>query len=75
MNLFLNVNVASFFLKESSITGTAKENLIHCGADEADKIFIDFHASLTGAHCGQTKTRDVCNLQALLLARDVSRHR
>lgn len=29
-----------------------------CGAEAASDIFIDFHASPTGAHCGQTKTWD-----------------
>jgi len=29
-----------------------------CGADEANRIFVDFHASPTGAHCGKTKTRE-----------------
>ncbi len=29
-----------------------------CGAEEANTIFVDFHAGLTGAHGGQTRTRD-----------------
>lgn len=32
--------------------------MVVCGADEANTIFSDFHASPTGAHCGQTKTRE-----------------
>jgi len=29
-----------------------------CGAQQADEIFKDFHASSHGAHTGQKKTRD-----------------
>lgn len=29
-----------------------------CGAEQADAIFKDFHASSHGAHTGQKKTRD-----------------
>lgn len=46
-----------------------------CGAEAANDIFIDFHASPTGARCGQTKTRDAisqgCNIPMVLLAWDV----
>jgi len=40
--------------------GTAQslKTKVVCGADEANRIFVDFHASPTGAHCGQTKTRE-----------------
>ncbi|XP_076873239.1 uncharacterized protein LOC143523013 isoform X2 [Brachyhypopomus gauderio] len=29
-----------------------------CGAEEANEIFVDLHASATGSHTGQKKTRD-----------------
>jgi len=34
------------------------ETKVVCGAEVANGIFQEFHASVTGAHCGQTKTRD-----------------
>ncbi|KAL7390783.1 hypothetical protein ABVT39_027771 [Epinephelus coioides] len=40
--------------------GTAKtiKTKVVCGADEANKIFVEFHDSPTGAHTDQTKTRE-----------------
>ncbi|KAI5090383.1 hypothetical protein C0J45_19244, partial [Silurus meridionalis] len=40
--------------------GTARELRLKvvCGAEDANKCFIEFHASSIGAHCGQKKPKD-----------------
>lgn len=41
--------------------GTAKtiKKKVVCGDNEANKIFVDYHASPTGEQCDQTKTREI----------------
>ncbi|XP_025763981.1 uncharacterized protein LOC109202383 isoform X2 [Oreochromis niloticus] len=46
-----------FYWRYKGTDKTIKTTVV-CGADEANTIFSDFHASPTGAHCGQTKTRE-----------------
>jgi len=42
---------------------TKKQIKVVCGAEEANKIFEEFHASSIGAHTGQKKTRDAISLR------------
>lgn len=46
-----------YYTRYKGTARTVKTKVV-CGAGEADQMFLDFHASPMGAHCGQTKTRE-----------------
>ena len=45
-----------YYIKGRS-KGASKPKVV-CGSEEANEVFVDFHASSTGAHTGQKKTWD-----------------
>ncbi|MEQ2301560.1 hypothetical protein AMECASPLE_037278, partial [Ameca splendens] len=46
-----------FYVRQKGSLTSTKVKVIK-GAEEAERIFVEFHASPTGAHCGQIKTID-----------------
>lgn len=46
-----------FYIRQKGRESSTKVKVLK-GAEEAERIFVDFHASPTGAHCGQMKTID-----------------
>lgn len=46
-----------YYWRHKGSPNTYKTEVV-CGADRANLIFKDFHASSTGSHCGQIKTRE-----------------
>lgn len=55
--LYLFVGNDLFYVRLKDSISSRKVKVVK-GAEEAERIFIDFHASPTGAHCGQIKTTD-----------------
>lgn len=73
--IFDNVVFLHLFRRRAlllALQGAAKtiKRKVVCGADKANTIFHDFYASPTGAHCGQTQTREA--ISEVLLVRDDS---